>query len=427
MKTKRSTAKLLLQTLCLVTLNVQTNQAEAFLAGSKATGMAATGVAYPQDAYAAAYNPAGLAELEGRFDIGFTWMRNHGEAKLDLSPEPVKRSNGKYNPFSSPNLYLGDFGISKNFSSTLCNQKWEWAIGLVLYNRDYIKTNYHKRLPLVGKSTLGMEYLHEIASPSISLRLTEEHTVGISLDVNLARLKISGLEKLSHSFYSVAPSKVTNHGYAYSSGIGSSIGWLWQAYEGLTFGVAWHSKVHMRKFHAYRGIILQGGRIDSPERWDLGLAYQFLPCATFTFDFEWVNWQTVKALHNTLAHDGKIHKLGSNDGPGFGFRNQLIYRFGVDYAYDEAWTFRMGYSHSNAAIKANQTFMNLLTVETVKNYFTLGATYNFGRAGEISFFYQHGFENTIDGKHAALDIIGQGRINLTQSKDCLGLSWGYLF
>ena len=42
--------------------------------GQKAKGMAGVGVAYPQDALVAGMNPAGMAFVGNRFDIGFEWF-----------------------------------------------------------------------------------------------------------------------------------------------------------------------------------------------------------------------------------------------------------------------------------------------------------------------------------------------------------------
>ncbi|MDH5276591.1 MAG: long-chain fatty acid transporter, partial [Gammaproteobacteria bacterium] len=42
--------------------------------GIKAQGMAGVGYALPLDGFAAAYNPAGIAFVDDRFDIGVTWF-----------------------------------------------------------------------------------------------------------------------------------------------------------------------------------------------------------------------------------------------------------------------------------------------------------------------------------------------------------------
>lgn len=422
------TLKWLTNIAILAGLCATTNQAHAFIAGGKAMGMAATGIAYPQDAYAGAFNPAGAVEIEDRLDLGFAWVREHGHADVKVAnPPPIPGVSGRFNAFSQPNAYNGDFGINKNFCSNICGQDWQWSAGLVVYNRDFQKTTYNKALPLLGTSKLGLEYLHEIISPLVSLRINESHTIGVSLDVNVRRIKVNGLQQFSNPLFSISPTHVTNKGYDYSGGVGATFGWKWEAYDHLTFGVTYRTKVKMSRLKKYKGFLAQEGRLNSPERWGVGLAYQFMPCATFTFDFEWINWQSIQALHNPLLHKGNLEQLGSANGPGFGFRNQALYRFGVDYAVNENWTVRAGFRHANAIFKKKSTTVNLLTCDTVKNFVTLGATYAWNACNEITMFYAHGFENKIKGRNSIPPMFGSGDVNLTESKDVLGISWGYRY
>lgn len=412
----------------LLAMCATTGTISAFIAGSKAAGMAATGIAYPQDAFAGAYNPAGSVSVGDRFDLGFAWLRNQGHAKVKVKHPPgIKGTNGTFNAFRSPNLYDIDLGINKNLSSTLCGTTFDWSLGLVIYNRDIQKTTYNKPLPLLGKTKLGLEYVHETISPLVSLQLTEAHAIGISLDVHIQRLKVGGLQAFALPIFSDSASNVTNKGYAYSSGVGVTFGWKWQAYDDLTFGVTYRTKASMSKLHKYKGFIPQHGLLDLPERWGIGLAYQFLSCATFTFDFEWINWQEIRALHNPILHNGKLEKMGSSNGPGFGFRNQTIYRFGVDYAFSESWIFRAGFRHGNTFVRKSETAINTLLCDTIENIATVGLTYTFNTCNEISIFYAHGFKNSIRGKHSIPEDFGSGNVNLTQSNNSLGVTWGHFF
>lgn len=415
----------------LLTLCAMPNTVSAFIAGSKAAGMASTGIAYPQDGFAGAYNPAGSVAVSDRFDLGFAWLRNHGHAKVKMKHPPAskdgKDANGTFNAFKSPNFYDFDLGINKNFCTSLCGTTYDWSLGLVIYNRDFQKTTYNKPLLLLGRSKLGLEYVHETISPLFSLQLTESHSIGLSVDVHIQRLKASGLQQFDHTLFSVSPGNVTNKGYAYSSGVGATFGWKWQPYDDLTFGVTYRTKTSMRKLNKYKGLIAQHGLLDTPERWGVGVAYQFLLCATLTLDVEWINWQKIGALHHPLLHNGTSQKFGSTNGPGFGFRNQTIYRIGIDYAFSETWIFRAGFRHGNSFVRNSETVMNGLLCDTIENIATIGFSYTFNSCNEISFFYAHGFKNSIHGKHSIPKELGSGNVDLTQSNNSLGITWGHFF
>lgn len=278
----------------------------------------------------------------------------------------------------------------------------------------------------MGDTKAGLEYIHEVIAPVFSLRIDESHCIGISFDVHLQRAKVKGLENFDNLLLTVSPNHVTNRGNAYSSGVGVTLGWKWQFTEALTFGATYRSKVTMSKLHKYKGLLAQHGKLNTPEQWGLGLAYQYLPCSTITFDVVWINWHSVKSFHDPLNNHHKTEKLGSNKGPGFGFQNQIFYRFGIDYAVNEHWTVRAGFRHTNPFIRKTQTFINMLTCDTIENFVTIGATFTY-ISDEISLFYAHGIENTIHGKSDIPSSLGGGKVNLTESKDLLGLSWGHVF
>lgn len=407
-------------TLCMIE-----NSANAFSPGSKASGMGSTGIAYPQDAFAGAYNPAGIVDIGDRIDLGFGWTRERSNAEVFTSHKSgIEEVNNTFQ--NSTNLYNGEFGINKVFYTNACGWDWDWAAGIVGYNQDYSKTSYEKPVRLLGRTKTGLEHIHEIISPIISLRLNQCHTVGISLDLHLQRIKINGLQQFSNPRLSSSPAHVTNRGHNYSSGLGISLGWKWEASEALTLGATYHSKTSMRKFHKYKGLLAGHGEFNSPERYGLGLAYQYLPVSTLTFDVEWINWHDIKSLHNPLFVDGHKAKLGSKDGSGFGYRNELIFRIGIDYALNESWLIRMGYKQTNLSLRSAQTMLNILTCHTIENFLTLGFTFSW-RSNEITAYFEHGFENTVHGKRAIPDIFGKGSVALTESNNTLGISWGYIF
>jgi long-chain fatty acid transport protein len=408
-------------------------EAHAFLAGAKATGMAATGIAYPQDSYAGAYNPAGTVDVQDRIDGTFEWIQDRGHSLVEGNLAPVPGVNGKYNAFRTKDTYCGDFGFNKTFCSNFFCEDYRWAVGIVMFNRDYQKTTYSRDFVLLGTSHLGLEYLHETIAPYAALAINECHSIGVSVDVHVQRAMVNGIQNFDNALFSAFPGKVTNKGYAYSAGVGATIGWKWNAWENLTVGVTYRTKANMSKFHKYKGFLAQKGRLDVPQKWGVGLAYKFFDCATLAFDFEWVDWHQIHSLSNKLLNGPDvpapppINQLGSNNGPGFGFRNQLYYRVGLDYQFNDSWTVRVGYRHANSPIRRTQTAVNLLTCDAVEDFVTVGLTYNWNCCLEVSAFYAYGFSHRVKGKNAIPAFLGGGNINLTEAKDALGVQVGYIF
>jgi long-chain fatty acid transport protein len=426
-----------------------TAPAEGIIASVKSLGMAATGVAYPLDSLCGAYNPAGNVEICDRVDVEFVWGRDWGRAKIHgnvLDSIPIVSAslgapiNGTYNAFRTKNSYDGNFGINKRLGA--CN---EWAVGLIVYNRNFNKTTYNKPFVLLGTSHLGMEYVHETISPIIAYKW-DCHNFGLSINYMVQRLKVNGLEKLDKSpdFFNplgtVALGHVTNRGYNYSTGWGFTLGWQWHVIPCVTIGLTYQPETSMRRFKKYKGFLAHKGKLNIPAMYSAGIAWTICDCVTVAFDYQRYEWDQIQALHNKLLHNGIIELLGSKHGPGFGFRSQNFYRFGVNWQVNDCWSLRAGYRYGNTPIRRSQTVVNLLTVDTVEQFFTLGTTYAFNCCHELSGFFAYGLTHRVKGKDsippgipntlvaALLDQpfgFGGGEADLSAGKFALGVAWGW--
>lgn len=418
------------------------SQAEAVLASVKSTSMAAAVIAHPIDALAGAYNPAGMVEVGDRLDVGAYWVNDTGRTEVSgniietLSGGLIPDPNGSFNSMRTKNTYAGDFGINKTFCTEICNQEWEWSLGLVAYDRNYQKTTYDKPLPLFGTSKAGLEYAQITIAPILAVKINECHSLGIAFNIQVERFKVDGLQNFADPAVnpflgevpSVSPSDVTNRGYDYSTGFTPTIGWLWHINECLTFGLTYQPKTSMPKLKKYKGFLAQHGRLDIPQKIGAGIAWQFIPCATVEFDVEHIDWDQVKALKNSVVNSsGTLNQLGANDGPGFGFRNQLYYRVGLEYEFDDCWTFRAGYRWVRTPFTGKSNGTNLLLDDCVESFFTCGATWNLNECNEISGMFAYGFENTVNGHDAIPIELGGGNVKLKERKFALGFSWGYKF
>jgi long-chain fatty acid transport protein len=422
------------------------SQADAVIASVKSFGMAAAGIAYPLDSFAGAFNPAGNVEICDRADVEITWLHNTGHARikgnaLDANPFISAlvggKINGRYNGFKTKDTYAPNFGINKRLGC--CD---EWAIGLVVYNRNFTKTTYNKPFVLLGTSPLGLEYVHETVSPILAYKINDRHNIGISANYMVQRVKVDGLEKADRTpsalnpIGSASPGHVTNRGYDYSTGWSFTLGWQWHVIDEVTIGLTYQPKTSMRRFDKYKGFLAHKGKLDIPSFYSGGIAWRVIPCVVVAFDVQHYAWDEIQSLHNPLLHDGVIQPLGSKHGPGFGFRSQTFFRLGVDWRIDECWSVRAGYRYGNTPIRRSQTVVNQLTLDCVENYLTAGATYAWNPCWEVSGFFAYGFEKRIKGKHSipegipialpgAMFGFGGGNADLVEQKFALGLALGW--
>lgn len=394
-------------------------QAEALLASVKSSGMAGTAIAYPLDAACIAYNPAGILWVGDRLDLGFFWEHDTGSSHVSNNLFPT--ANGTFNGMKHDDFYFGDFAATKTF----CCECFNWAIGVAVYDRDYQKTRFDKVQPLFGRTRQGLEYALVTVAPTIAIQFCECHTLGVSIDYQTERFKVEGLQTFND--FTLHPGKVTNNGHSHAHGWTATIGWRSQICDWLAFGAIYQPKTHMSKFSKYTGFLVHG-RIDVPERAGAGIAIYPVCCLAVCFDAEWTRWSQIKSLSNNLLHDNTLYFLGTEHGPGAGFRDQWSYRVGVEYCLNDCWTVRAGFRHANTPTRSSQAPVNALILDLVQNYVTVGATWQYNCCNEFSGFFSYGFQHRLEGDNTIpLIPFGGGNITLKERQYVAGISWGWIF
>lgn len=415
-----------LAAVCALSLICCTDSLEALAASVKATGMGQVGIAYPQDALAAAYNPAGIVRVCDRFDFGSYVGHFDGVATAEGNSHP--QVNGSFNSFRRHNFYSGDFGIIKNFCLCEC----PFAASFVAYQKDFTHPNYAEALPLLGTTHAELEFVSYVFSTALAIQLAD-HTIGFSIDVYQNHFKVDGLE--SQVVISSRPGQLTNNGGQTEYGVGATIGWQWEIFDGFLVGLRFKPQTHIEKFHKYAGFLPEHGRFDTPQSIMGGIAWSFIPEASIVFDVEHRSWHRLRAVGNKLepALDKALagntkYFLGQRDGPGFGWHSSMLYRVGLDWQIFPSLTLRAGWINQTTPIRSSQTAINLLTMVTARNSVTCGATFTFHEVNELSAFYAHDFKSKVNGsKNSIPETLGGGRINLVSQLNAFGFSYGRYF
>lgn len=405
-----------------------TQNTEALIASVKATGMGAVGVAKPQDALAAAYNPAGITDIGDRIDAGIVWGHDQGDGIASGNRSPAAPLvNGKFNAFTTHDFYAPDFGINKQ----LCLYGWDVAVGLCVYNRNASKTTYGQSFPLFGTSNLGMEYIHQTISVPVAVKFCD-HSFGVSLNYMVQRIKVNGLQRFDNPAFTRHPGFLTNKGYAYSNGVGFTLGWKWDILPSLSVGATFQPRTSMNRFGKYKGFLAQDGLLNIPPLASVGISYRYIPQSSINFDVQYVGWRNCRSIHNRIqpAFNNILlgqadYRLGGSKGLGFGWRSQWIYRVGIDYDLSCEWTVRAGARFAKSTIPASQTAVNLLTNDPCGNFIMGGFSYRPNETFEFSAYYANGFDRVTKGFNTIPAQLGGGNTSLKQAKTAVGLSLGY--
>jgi long-chain fatty acid transport protein len=428
----------------LASLTAASSSLEAnAVASHKAMGMGGVGVAYAQDSLSAAYNPANAVDVCDRMDIGFTAAYFRYRAIVEGNRIPVPgggfvSADGSYRARSRW-LYAPDMGFKKGFCDNTI------AVGIISYDRVAVKTRYNKPVPfIVGTTRPGLEVIKYTIAPYIAYKFEfcGQQSFGITLDFNIQRLKVNGLEVFKFPQLSIHPQHVTNKGYDWSFGIGTTLGWKWHITDCFAVGVTYRPQTHVGRFHRYSGFTPEESAFKMPNLIAFGFAWRWMPCSTIAGDITRLGAHEVRTDGNAVQElelSGVAnppvqfkpgHKLGDRHGTGFGLRNIIIYRIGIDYEVNECFTIRAGYRHDQGAIPASQTFANALLTQCVEDYISCGATWCTelcGYCSELTGWYAHGFKHIVRGKDSIQQLQGGGNINLWRQADAFGLQLGVLY
>ncbi|QLQ02779.1 MAG: outer membrane protein transport protein [Thiobacillus sp.] len=382
--------------------------------GMKAKGMGGAATAMSDDAFGGANNPASMAFVGNRLDLGvdlFSPRREAsrtGSAGLDGSAD----SDSKY-------FLIPEFGYNHMYTPDL-------ALGVTVYGNGGMNTNYSggqincgggPANLLCGSGKLGVDLMQLIVAPTAAYKLAPNHSIGISPLIGYQRFKAEGLQAFSGM--SSDSTNLTNRGYDDSFGYGVRIGYMGKLSPTVTIGAAYASKMKFDEFSKYKGLFAEQGGFDIPENYNLGVAWDATPLVKLALDYQRINYASVNSIANP---SNNAFPLGTDNGPGFGWQDINVWKLGVEYKYSQQMTLRAGYNHGDNPIQARDAMFNILAPGVVKDHMTLGFTYTLASGNELTMAYMHAFKNDVTGPDG-LGAGGTDKIQMYQNSLGIQYSW----
>jgi len=389
--------------------------------GAKSQGIAGVGIALPQDALAAATNPAGTAAVGDRADLGLTLFIPNRSADIAGNAFGADKS---YSGDGTSAFYIPEFAFTRRIDA-----QTSW--GLAAYGNGGFNTDYAQnpfaRFGATGPAGISLEQL--IITPSVAYKVSDNHTVGAALNIAYQQFSAKGIQPFAAS--SVSPANVSDKGVDSSTGTGVRLGWTGKLTPQLTLGATWASKIS-GKFDKYKGLFADGGSFDIPENYGLGLAFEATPQWTLAADVQTIRYSQVGSVGNSVASLFNGSKqLGAANGPGFGWHDLTVLKLGVSHQYSPSLVLRGGVSVGDQPVPAQETFFNILAPGVVQTHLTLGATWTTASGGEWTGYYARAFGQSVAGSNSIPPGnppgYGGGNANLHLSEDLIGVSYGWKF
>ncbi len=398
--------------------------------GARNKSMAGAGTALVQDAVAAAaINPAGLVHVGSRFDgelelFGpFREYQVSGQGIFDGRHFPLEpgREDSNQNFFVVPAI-----GWSYELDK-------EQSIGLAMYGNGGMNTDWRsvsnafpycggqKGVFCGGRTGIDMAqafivgtYAHSFANGRYSL--------GISPIFAAQTFKARGLSTFAG--FSSDPDNLSDRNRDYSFGAGFRIGAEAELFYGLRLGASYKSRIYMTQFDRYQGLFAEQGGFDVPESFNVGLAWEVDDSLSTAFDVEHIRYSEVNSVGTPLNPLFLGEKLGSDNGPGFGWNNMTIYKFGAQCKQSPDWIWRGGFSYGKQPIESSEVLFNILAPGVQEWHITGGVTHRLTKEDELSFAVMYSPEKTVSGPNP---LSPDQTIDLSMQQFSLQLGWSRKF
>jgi long-chain fatty acid transport protein len=408
---------------------------------TKEKGLAGAGTAYSQDSMAAASNPAGMAFVGERLDVGL----------MIFSPSPRSYTlTGTPVLTTSVNATPGEEVESDNDIFLIPHFGYNWQLsddttaGISLYGNGGMNTEYptSSTTPIPNGGTFndgvaGVNLEQMFFNFSFSKKLNAKHAVGASLIIVGQRFTAQGVQ--SFAAFSLDPANMSSDKHSVSFGAGMKIGYQGEVSDGIRVGASYQSKMSMDEFDEYAGLFAEGGDFDIPSTWNIGVSFDVGSSGVIVADVQQINYTDVAAISNPINQliNGSCNPsfpagpasgagcLGGASGAGFGWEDMTIFKIGYQIDINEKHTVRVGYSHADQPIPEGQTLFNLLAPAVIDDHITAGWTMKVGDSQEFNLSGMYAPSNSVKGDNPFDGGSTQIEIEMSQWDVQAGWAWKY--
>ena len=431
---------------------------------TKNKGMAGAGAAFSQDSMAAAVNPAGMAFVDQRIDLGLAIF----------APSPRKyTSTGPASNFLDPTTGQFTFSIgdgsqsieSENDAFLIPHFGANWVLnnnatlGLAIYGNGGMNTEYVGGFASVDTAlvdqtgtvppgtsstqlpgtfgggaitqdggTAGINLEQMFFNFNGAYKVAPKHSLGASIIVVGQRFRAQGLEFFGG--FSNDPNSLSGNRNSVAWGFGGKLGYQGEVANGVRVGISYQSKISMGEFDEYKGLFAESGSFDIPSTYTLGASFDVGKTGVIVADYQRIMYTDVKSISNPFSkiqgclQGVTANCLGGSDGPGFGWEDIGIFKIGYQWtAANMDW--RVGYSHSDQPIPSSEVLFNILAPAVNQDHLAFGLTKAVGQTQEFNFSLIHAVKNDVSGPNA-FDPQSQ-TIKLEMSQWDLQFGWAWMF
>ncbi|MFC1553298.1 OmpP1/FadL family transporter [candidate division KSB1 bacterium] len=368
--------------------------------GTKSKGMAGVGMAIPLSSLAAASNPAGMVFVGNKTDLSVSLFNPNREyTVIGNPPLPQNTPPGAFPLMNGTiesgrtSFFIPGFGINRKIDSSS-------SIGFSLFGNGGMNTEYDTKTfnnPMVTVTQpTGVNLSQLFAGITYARKLNDNHAIGITGIAAYQMFKAQGLQAFAG--FSSSPQNLTDND-SNSFGFGARFGYMGKLSDKFSVGAAYQTKLTMGEFEEYAGLFAEQGGFDIPSNWSVGIALNATEQLTLGFDLQTICYSKIKSIANPMLPNLMMAQLGADGGPGFGWEDMTVYKFGGQYMVNSGLTLRAGYSFGKQPIPESEMMFNILAPGVIEQHITFGLSKMVGTR-EIDFAVMRALSSSITGPNA---------------------------
>lgn len=429
---------------------------------TKEKGMAGAGTAFSQDSMAAATNPAGMAFVGERMDLGLQ-IFSPSPRSFTVTGTPVAPGTDPGAPFGSfINAAPGTEYESDNDFFLIPHFGYNWqldndsTVGVSVYGNGGMNTEYPAASSpfgagTFGAGTAGINMAQLFVNVSFAKKINAKHAFGGSVILVGQRFMAQGLDNFAP--LSVDPSNLSGNNKSDSFGAGLKFGYQGEVTEGIRVGIAYQSRMSMSEWDEYKGLFAEAGDFDIPSTYNIGVSFDVGATGVIVADIQQINYSEVASIANPIENAvapppvGSCSPgfpgnptntsppglgagcLGGANGAGFGWEDMTIFKIGYQIGLNDKHTVRVGYSHADQPIPQSQTLFNTLAPAVIEDHITAGWTMKVGTNQEFNLAGMYAPSNSVKGQNPVdANAAGGGtmvEIEMSQWDVQAGWAWKY--
>ncbi len=391
--------------------------------------MGGVGVGATLDAASMVTNPAGLVDLEPRFDVGLELIKPVADYRAGESPMPPGFTGAVV---ASPNQTIGSnrgitpvpsIGVVKPLSDQL-------SAGIGVFGISGLGVDFPTNL--YGGRTY-VSYLVGRLTPSVAYRLNEFLSAGVTLNCMLAQLAYDVAAGLGQQ----------PHDTATSLGIGATLGVKVTPVKTLSFGLAYETRSFFKDFKydipAHTGVNpdlsttqYPAGQdrldFDLPSSITAGVSVQPFDMLLVALDVQYIRWSETH---------GKNMPQYSSDPTATGaipfdlnWSDQWVFKLGAELAPWRTVRIRAGYNYGKSPLDLSRAFENVAVPAVAEHHITFGLGWTLTPSLALNLATMYSPRASITGSNAAYPVQGGQAIayyvpGVSQYSVDLGLAYRY--